>query len=52
MQDTKRLEDQHPAVGPGLAGALNSLRKGEEEDQGRQRRLVRSVNYWHGDGNR
>jgi hypothetical protein len=29
MQDTKRFEDQHPAGGPGLSGALGSLRKGK-----------------------
>jgi hypothetical protein len=34
MQDTKRFEDQHPAVGPGLAGALGSLRRGGVEEQG------------------
>jgi hypothetical protein len=33
MQDTKRFEDQYPAAGPGLAGALGSLRKGGEEEQ-------------------
>jgi hypothetical protein len=30
MQDTKTLKDQHPAVGPGLAGALGPLLKGRE----------------------
>jgi hypothetical protein len=30
MQDTKRFEDQHPALVPGLAGALGSLIKGGE----------------------
>ncbi len=43
MQDTKDLKDQHPAAGPGLEGALGSLRKGKggKENRGRQR-LVRS----------
>jgi hypothetical protein len=34
MQDTKRFEDRHPAVGPGLSGALGSLCEGGEEEQG------------------
>jgi hypothetical protein len=34
MQDTKRFEDRHPAVWPGLLGALGSLRKGGVEEQG------------------
>ncbi len=34
MQDTKRFEDRHPAAGLRLAGALGSLRKGGEEEQG------------------
>ncbi len=34
MQDTKRFEDQHPAAGPGLAGALGSLRKGGKKNRG------------------
>jgi hypothetical protein len=38
MQDTKTFEDRHPAVwrvaGTGLSGALGSLRKGGEEEQG------------------
>jgi hypothetical protein len=33
MQDTKRFEDQHPAAGPGLSGALSSLRKGGVREQ-------------------
>jgi hypothetical protein len=31
MQDTRGLEDQHPAVGPRLAGALVPLLKGGRE---------------------
>jgi hypothetical protein len=27
MQDTKRFENQQPAAGPGLSGALGPLRK-------------------------
>ena len=34
MQDTKRFEDRHPAVWPGLSGALGSLCEGGEEEQG------------------
>jgi hypothetical protein len=34
MQDTKRFEDQNPAAGPGLSGALGSLRKGGVGEQG------------------
>ncbi len=41
MQDPKRSEDQHPAAGPGLAGALCPLRKGGERTRVGQR-LVRS----------
>ncbi len=32
MQD--RFENQHPAAGPGLSGALSPLHKGGEEEQG------------------
>jgi hypothetical protein len=52
MQDTKRFEDRHPAAGPGLSGALGSLCEGGEEEQGGQRRLVRSVTCWQGGGDR
>jgi len=41
MQDTKDLENQHPAAGPGLDGALGPCVKVGEENRGRQR-LVRS----------
>ncbi len=34
MQDTKRFEDRDPAAGPGLSGALGSLRRWGEEEQG------------------
>ena len=30
MQDTKDVENQHPAAGPGLEGALGPLRNGEK----------------------
>ena len=43
MQDTKDLENQHPAAGPGLDGALalGPCVKVGKENRGRQR-LVRS----------
>ncbi len=30
----EKFEDRHPAVWPGLSGALGLLRKGGEEEQG------------------
>ena len=41
MQDTKNLNDQHQAAGPGLEGALGPCVKVGKETRGRQR-LVRS----------
>ena len=41
MQDTKDLENQHPAAGPGLDGALGPCVKVGKENRGRQM-LVRS----------
>jgi hypothetical protein len=41
MQDTKSFEDQHPVVGPGLSGALGSLRKGGERKTGVRPRRIR-----------
>ena len=41
MQDTKNLNDQHQAAGPGLEGALGPCVKVGKENRGRQR-LVRS----------
>jgi hypothetical protein len=41
MQDTRSLNEQHPAVGPGLAGALVPLLKcgeGTRAGHGRVRR--------------
>jgi hypothetical protein len=37
----KVLNNQHPAVGPGFAGALGSLRKGGEEEQGGSEGLLK-----------
>jgi hypothetical protein len=34
MQDTKRFEDQHPAAGPGLAGALGPCVKVGKKNRG------------------
>ncbi len=42
MQDTKKFEDQYPA-GPGLLGALYSLRKGWEEEQGYSEGLLEAL---------
>ncbi len=52
MQDTKRFEDQHPAAGPGLTGALGSLRKGgeEEEEQGGSEGFVEALHAGKGAG--
>ena len=38
MQDMKSVEDQHPAVGPGVAGALGSLFKVGGNNRGQRRR--------------
>jgi hypothetical protein len=50
MQDMKRFEDQHPAAGPGLAGALGSLRKGGEEEQGGSEGLLEALHAGKGAG--
>jgi hypothetical protein len=42
-ETTKRFEDQHPAAGPGLSGALGSLRKGGEEEQGYSEGLLEAL---------
>jgi hypothetical protein len=39
MQDTRSLNGQHPAVGPGLAGALVPLLKGREGTRAGHRRV-------------
>jgi hypothetical protein len=43
MQDTRSLKDQHPAVGPGLAGALVPLLKGGERARAGHRRVRRDA---------
>ncbi len=48
MQDTKRFEDHHPAAGPGLAGALGSLHKGGEEEQGGSEGLLEALHAGKG----
>jgi hypothetical protein len=50
MQDTKRFEDQHPAAGPELSGALGSLRKGGVKEQGGSKRLLEALHadMWTG----
>jgi hypothetical protein len=50
MQDTKRLEDQHPAVGPGLSGALGSLHKGGVKEQGDSEGLLEALHAGMGAG--
>jgi hypothetical protein len=50
MQDTKRFEEQHPAAGPELAGALGSLRKGGEEEQGGSEGLLEALHAEKGAG--
>ncbi len=43
MQDTRSLKDQHPAVGPGLAGALVPLLKGGKKTRAEHRRVRRDA---------
>jgi hypothetical protein len=43
IQDMQRFEDQHPAVGPGLAGALGSLRRGGVEEKGGSEGLLEAL---------
>ncbi len=50
MQDTKRFEDRHPAAGPGLSGALGSLRKGGQEEQGGSEGLLEALHAGKGAG--
>ncbi len=50
MQDTKRFEDRHPAVWPGLSGALGSLRKGGQEEQGGSEGLLEALHADEGAG--
>jgi hypothetical protein len=50
MQGTKRFEDQHPAAGPGLAGALSSLRRGGVEEQGGSEGLLEALHVDMGTG--
>jgi hypothetical protein len=50
MQDTKRFDDQHPAAGPGLSGALGSLRKGRVKEQGRSEGLLEALHADMGTG--
>ena len=50
MQDTKRFEDRHPAAGPGLSGALGSLRRWGEEEQGDSEGLLEVLHAGKGTG--
>ncbi len=50
MQDTKEFEDRHPAVWPGLSGALGSLRKGGGEEQGGSEGLLEALHAGKGAG--
>jgi hypothetical protein len=43
MQDARSLKDQHPAVGPGLAGALIPVLKGGERTKAAHRRVRRDA---------
>ena len=50
MQDTKRFEDRHPAAGPGLSGALGSLRRWGKEEQGDSEGLLEALHAGKGMG--
>ena len=50
MQDTKRFEDRHPAAGPGLSGALGSLRRWGKEEQGGSEGLLEALHAGKGMG--
>ncbi len=50
MQDTRKFKDQHPAVGPGLAGALGSLRKGGVKEQVDSEGLLEALHVDTGTG--
>ena len=50
MQDTKRFEDRHPAAGPGLSGALGSLRRWGKEEQGGSEGLLEALHAGKGTG--
>jgi hypothetical protein len=50
MQDTKKLEDRHPAAGPGLSGALGFLRRWGEEEQGGSEGLLEALHAGKGTG--
>jgi hypothetical protein len=50
MQVTKKCEDQHPAAGLGLSGALGSLRKGGVKEQGRSEGLLEALHADMGTG--
>jgi hypothetical protein len=52
MQDTKRFEDRHPAAGPGLSGALDSLCEGGEEEKGDSEGLLEASHASKGGGER
>ncbi len=43
MQDTRKFKNQHLAVGPGMAGALGSLRKGGVKEQGESEGLLEAL---------
>ncbi len=51
MQDTKRFETNiRRRAGPGLSGALGSLRKGGEEEQGYSEGLLEALHAGMGTG--
>jgi hypothetical protein len=47
---TKRFKTQHPAARPGLTGALGSLGKGGEEEQGGSEGLLEALHAGKGAG--
>ncbi len=47
-KNTKRFKAQHPAAGPGLSGALGSLCKGGEEEQGGSEGLLEALHAGKG----
>ncbi len=48
MQDTKRFKDRHPVAGPGLSGALGSLCRCGEEEQGGSEGLLEALHAGKG----
>ena len=49
-KNTKRFKTQHPAARPGLSGALGSLRRCGEEEQGGSEGLLEALHAGKGTG--